>query len=339
MIQPKSLIGFLALLGEISHPNQQRLRDVFYKRRKSIEETFDEKREPDTYLLLEDLNEDIHQKVLEITKPEGVHGIVCFECLDMCSSRLGERKALIFGPDCTYQTLDQVLWYDKAKKIHNKLDTELASTQKFPVAYWVKPEFQEVVFPPDGQVENDHISASFGDRKPPYSNWHYISLVFITREGHHAEVARHAHTISSVAARVEAGHRKVGNAVGFGEFKDEIVVSYKVSEHQYRRHPDGIVVRFKPDAYELLVKKLRAGRSSHASFTREEHQSLDFVREMGRVWKRFDVVADDCVPQMTPKQFWNTMPDKELNAPGGFFLPRGLCDVVNVDTDVPSVRE
>lgn len=141
MPQQKSLIGFLVLLGEISHPNRLKLTQIFYeKRRPSLNATFDEKTEPDTYLKLEDLAEDIHRLVQEKLAPPDVHGIVCFECQDMCSSHLGERKALLFGPSCTYETLDQVLWYDKVKTIPNKLDAQLASTQKWPIAFYVKPE-------------------------------------------------------------------------------------------------------------------------------------------------------------------------------------------------------
>lgn len=158
-VAKKSLIGFLALLGEISHPHMQRLRTLFYeKRRESINETFDEKREPDTYLKLEDLDEEIHRKVQDMLAPPGVHGIVCFECMDMCSSSMGERKALIFGPDCTYKTLDAVLWYDKDRKIPNKLDTHLASTQKWPVAFYVKPEVEAEHIKP----EADHADSTAG---------------------------------------------------------------------------------------------------------------------------------------------------------------------------------
>lgn len=139
----KSLIGFLALFGEISNPDTRRLRAIFHaKRRKSFDETFDAKREPDTYLKLEDLNEEIHQKVQAMLAPPGVHGIVCFECLDMCSSSLGSRNAIIFGPDCAYKTLDAVLWFDKERRVYNKLDAHLASTQKWPVAFYVKPEHE-----------------------------------------------------------------------------------------------------------------------------------------------------------------------------------------------------
>jgi hypothetical protein len=155
----KSLIGFLALLGEISLPDHSKLTRIFYeKRRPSLDVTFDEKVEPDTYLKLEDLNEEIHQKVQAMLAPPGVHGIVCFECMDMCSSSMGERKALIFGPDCTYKTLDAVLWYDKERKIPNKLDTHLASTQKWPVAFFVKPEVEAEHLKP----EADHADSTAG---------------------------------------------------------------------------------------------------------------------------------------------------------------------------------
>lgn len=160
MPDQKSLIGFLALLGEISLPDRNKLTRIFYeKRRPSIDVTFDEKAEPDTYLKLEDLDEDIHRIVQEKLAPADVHGIVCYECLDMCSSHLGERKALIFGPGCTYKQLDQLLWIDKDRKIPAKLDTELASTTKWPIAFYVKPEVADQHITPD---QASHADATAG---------------------------------------------------------------------------------------------------------------------------------------------------------------------------------
>lgn len=143
MPKQKSLIGFLALLGEIGHPNRQKLTRIFYeKRRPSLDVPFDEKVEPDTYLQPEDFDEVIHRNVQEKLAWPGVHGIALYECQDMCSSHLGEQKCMIFGPGCTYKTVDQALWYDKERKIPAKLDAELVSTTKWPVAYYLKPEVE-----------------------------------------------------------------------------------------------------------------------------------------------------------------------------------------------------
>ena len=61
-----------------------------------------------------------------IKKWKATH-VVCYECLDMCSSCLGDRKALCIGPNNTVKTL-----VDAEK---TKLDMELCSTIKLPVAY------------------------------------------------------------------------------------------------------------------------------------------------------------------------------------------------------------
>jgi hypothetical protein len=53
--------------------------------------------------------------------------LVAYEVLDMCSSHLGENKVLAVGPNNTVKTL--------ADAEKNKLDMELCSTIKWPVAY------------------------------------------------------------------------------------------------------------------------------------------------------------------------------------------------------------
>jgi len=68
-----------------------------------------------------------------ITKAHELGGthIVRFEVLNMCSSKFGEGKSVIIGPSCTIKDLDDAM--------AGKLDTELASTTKFPVAYMEVP--------------------------------------------------------------------------------------------------------------------------------------------------------------------------------------------------------
>jgi hypothetical protein len=74
--------------------------------------------------------ENMKNAIASAHKLGGTH-IVRFEVLDMCSSRLGECKSVIIGPSCTIKDLDDAM--------KQKLDMELASTTKFPVAYMEVP--------------------------------------------------------------------------------------------------------------------------------------------------------------------------------------------------------
>ncbi len=84
----------------------------------------------------EDFDEDVHKDIRAKLFAFGVTGIVMFECQDMSSSHMGERKGAIYGPGCTYKTLDDIWWYDKKKGEVNRLDVKLASTQKQPICYY-----------------------------------------------------------------------------------------------------------------------------------------------------------------------------------------------------------
>lgn len=90
----------------------------------------------------DDFDEKVHKAMKTILfgdTPQGkVAGMVIFECGDFDSSHHGERKGLVYGPDCTYKTLDEIWWYDKKRKQVNMLDAELASTIKVPICYYEK---------------------------------------------------------------------------------------------------------------------------------------------------------------------------------------------------------
>ena len=70
-------------------------------------------------------------KVLATARQLGGTHIVRFEVLDMCSSKFGDSKSVIIGPTCTIKTLEEAG--------EGKLDMELASTIKWPVAYMEVP--------------------------------------------------------------------------------------------------------------------------------------------------------------------------------------------------------
>ena len=58
-----------------------------------------------------------------------VLGIVCYENLQMDSSAFGQRTAMIYGPKCSYKTLETTL--------AGHLD-DLPSQRQYPTAYHVK---------------------------------------------------------------------------------------------------------------------------------------------------------------------------------------------------------
>jgi len=173
-----------------------------------------------------------------------------------------------------------------------------------------------------GQPEHDHVSVSFGARNVPYANWYYISLTFIDANGNRSATALHAN--SSVGARAEIGVKKIGKKVGFGKHTEETVIGFEVVGPTFRKHPDGIVVRIKQDAEALLRRQIFDGQPPTRGLSREEQQCCEFFRQ--RAGRSFDVMRNEDVPQMSTLQFWNTMPTDDASA--GFFLPRGLCEVV-----------
>lgn len=57
------------------------------------------------YLALFD--KEVHAAILERLNRKDVDGVVCFVNLDFSSSQFGHRTALIYGPGCTYKTLEE----------------------------------------------------------------------------------------------------------------------------------------------------------------------------------------------------------------------------------------
>lgn len=51
---------------------------------------------------------EVHDAIRDSLRRFGSEYVVCFECLDMCSSHLGERTAMGVGPKNTYKTLEEV---------------------------------------------------------------------------------------------------------------------------------------------------------------------------------------------------------------------------------------
>jgi hypothetical protein len=201
----------------------------------------------------------------------------------------------------------------------------------------------------------DFITASFHEAEPAYRNWYYVSITWITYDGHEAATARKdlglyfnnkqwrelpfQTKLNQVTERLhESGRRKKDQQVGFGKYAAETVRDYRIELPTFAPHGDGIVVRIKPDARDLLIRKLDLRRRNpQVMLTREEQLSLEWLRLYA--CRTFDVLRDEDVPIWSPMQWWNTMPCEAENAPAGFAIPRGLCDVVSVNADLPSTRE
>ena len=173
-----------------------------------------------------------------------------------------------------------------------------------------------------GQSEHDHISASFGDRKPAYANWFYVGLIYVGANGSRSATAEHGFTTTTQRAAV--GSEKIGKKTGFGRYSEEIVTGFEVTTPLFRPHPDGIVIQIRWDAKKLLRRHLSRERPAVTVLSRDELTSCEFMRK--NAGRRFPIMHDEDVPQMSPQQFWNTMPTDE--APAGFFLPRGLCEEI-----------
>lgn len=155
-VKQVTLPQLLMRFGQVSEPDNGTLRSLAY-RRKPFGEPLDEDRLHE-YLQVEDFTEGVHQQILAMLARSDVHGMVVFVCQDLWSSSRGLRKGLVFGPGCTYTSLVKTLWYDQERKIYNLLDTELASTQKWPEVFYVKPEFESVELA--AEKHYDHCSAT-----------------------------------------------------------------------------------------------------------------------------------------------------------------------------------
>lgn len=70
----------------------------------------------------------VHEKIRESARRPGVTHVVCFECLDMWSSRLGKRDSMIVGTQQSF-TIEKVLTTKFCRL------GDLPSRFQYPVAY------------------------------------------------------------------------------------------------------------------------------------------------------------------------------------------------------------
>ena len=73
---------------------------------------------------------EVHAAIIERLNRRDVSGVVSYENLDLCSSQCGHRTALIYGPGCTYKTLDEAA----AGRLG-----DVPSRFEYPREYYAKP--------------------------------------------------------------------------------------------------------------------------------------------------------------------------------------------------------
>jgi hypothetical protein len=72
---------------------------------------------------------DIRETIRYLVKDKKATHVVCFECLQMDSSSLGKRTALVIGPECeTCKTMEEVA--------NNVNLGSVPSQFQYPVSYW-----------------------------------------------------------------------------------------------------------------------------------------------------------------------------------------------------------
>lgn len=72
----------------------------------------------------------VHEAISVNRKKEGVDGIATLQCEVLDSSRCGMLTALIYGPECTYKSVDQMLEYPGGI-----YPTGLPSSASFPINF------------------------------------------------------------------------------------------------------------------------------------------------------------------------------------------------------------
>ena len=85
--------------------------------------------------LVGEFDPSVSDALWEKWRREEVDGMVVFENLDMCSSHLGEKTAMIVGPECTYKSVAEC---------EKKWLNDLPSMRKYAVRYAEKSPRTEV---------------------------------------------------------------------------------------------------------------------------------------------------------------------------------------------------
>jgi hypothetical protein len=79
---------------------------------------------------LDQFEKEVHEDIATARKRPGVDGIACMVCQMMDSSRFGRKTALIYGPGCTYSSIEMI----EAQQCGVYL-TGLPSSASFPITH------------------------------------------------------------------------------------------------------------------------------------------------------------------------------------------------------------
>jgi hypothetical protein len=77
-------------------------------------------------------DKEVHEAIINVRKREGVTGVATLQCEVLDSSRCGMLTAMIYGPSCTYKTVDDML-----KNPGGVYPTGLPSSASFPINFTV----------------------------------------------------------------------------------------------------------------------------------------------------------------------------------------------------------
>lgn len=86
--------------------------------------------------LLDQFDEEVHDKIREAIKSTQATHIVLFENLDMSSSSLGKRTALCVGPSCTFKSPEDC---------EGKHLNDLPSQRQYPTGYADAKEVHDLI--------------------------------------------------------------------------------------------------------------------------------------------------------------------------------------------------
>jgi len=106
-IHRKSLTGFLALFGETYEKKGKELGPSMSRlyHADTPDPPLLRGRGKDVAMVPGDFDEEVHVQIKEMLERKDTVGMVMFENLDLTSSHIGERTAMIVGPNYTYKSV------------------------------------------------------------------------------------------------------------------------------------------------------------------------------------------------------------------------------------------
>jgi hypothetical protein len=72
----------------------------------------------------------VHEAIAKNRNQPGINGVACLQCQMMDSSQFGQMTALIYGPDCTFKSVEHM-----EEQMGGVYITGLPSSASFPINY------------------------------------------------------------------------------------------------------------------------------------------------------------------------------------------------------------